>query len=70
MADLKGLVGGELKGYTEMLSEARSKSIKRMLDEADHLEADAVIGVRLTTSTITDGASEVMAYGTAVKLRV
>ena len=69
MANLKGIVGGELKGYTEMLTEARNKSIERLVEEADKLGADAIVGVRFTTSSITPGASEVMAFGTAVKLR-
>ncbi|MCW8333439.1 heavy metal-binding domain-containing protein [Vibrio sp. SCSIO 43135] len=69
MANLKGIVGGELKGYTEMLTEARSKAVERLLDEARQLGANAVVGVRFTTSAITDGASEVMAYGTAVRLK-
>ncbi|HIF9115547.1 YbjQ family protein [Photobacterium damselae subsp. damselae] len=68
MANLKSIVGGELKGYTEMYNEARSISIERMLEEARNLGADAVIGVRFTTSSVTEGASEVMAFGTAVTL--
>ncbi|MGL6260921.1 YbjQ family protein [Vibrio sp. WXL103] len=68
MANLKGIVGGELKGYTEMLTEARNIAIERMVADAHQLGADAIVGVRFTTSSITDGASEVMAYGTAVKL--
>lgn len=67
MANLKGIVGGELRGYTEMLTEARDKAIERLLDQASQLGADAVVGVRLTTSSIANGASEVLAYGTAVK---
>lgn len=69
MANLKGIVGGELKGYTEMLAEARGIAIERLLLEAQNLNADAVVGVRFTTSAITQGASEIMAYGTAVKLK-
>ncbi|OAN13316.1 hypothetical protein A3K86_16825 [Photobacterium jeanii] len=69
MAGLKGVIGGELVGYTEMLTEARKISVERMLAEAQALGADAVVGVRFTTSAITQGASEVMAYGTAVKLQ-
>ncbi|MCE9678878.1 heavy metal-binding domain-containing protein [Shewanella sp. AS1] len=68
MASLKGIVGGELKGYTEMLTDARTIAIERMLAEARDLGADAVVGVRFTTSSITEGASEVMAFGTAVNL--
>ncbi|MGC9421576.1 MULTISPECIES: heavy metal-binding domain-containing protein [Vibrio] len=69
MANLKGLVGGELKGYTEMLTDARNMAIERLLTEARLLGADAVVAVRLTTSAITDGSSEVLAFGTAVKLK-
>ncbi|HIF9207875.1 TPA: YbjQ family protein, partial [Photobacterium damselae] len=56
-------------GYTEMYNEARSISVERMLDEARNLGADAVVGVRFTTSSVTEGASEVMAFGTAVTLQ-
>ncbi len=69
MAGLKSIVGGELKGYTAMLTQARNKSIERLIAEADKLGADAVVGVRFATSSIARGASEIMAYGTAVKLR-
>ncbi|HIF9256230.1 TPA: YbjQ family protein [Photobacterium damselae] len=69
MANLKSIVGGGLKGYTEMYNEARSISVERMLDEARNLGADAVVGVRFTTSSVTEGASEVMAFGTAVTLQ-
>jgi uncharacterized protein YbjQ (UPF0145 family) len=68
MAGLKGIVGGELKGYTEMLNEARSIATNRMCEEAGYHGADAVINVRYTTSSITQNASEVVAYGTAVKI--
>ncbi|MFS1524079.1 heavy metal-binding domain-containing protein [Microbulbifer sp. 2304DJ12-6] len=68
MAGLKGIVGGELKGYTEMLTEARSIAIKRLLSKAKELGADAVVGIRFTTSSITEGSSEILAFGTAVKL--
>jgi len=67
-AFFKGLVGGEIKGYSELLVEGRNEAILRMKEQAAHLEADAVINVRLTTSSITGGAAELMAYGTAVKL--
>jgi len=68
MANLKGIIGGELRGYTELLTEARSLAIERLLTEAKQLGADAVVGVRFTTSAITNGSSEVLAFGTAVKL--
>ena len=68
MAGMKTLVGGEIKGYTEMLNEARQIAVKRMVDEAKLLNADAVIGVRFASSQIMTGAAEVVAYGTAVKI--
>lgn len=67
MAGMKSLVGGELVGYTEMLNEARQLVTKRMVDEADSLGADAVIGVRYGSSQVMQGAAEVVAYGTAIK---
>ncbi|MBR3424328.1 MAG: YbjQ family protein [Clostridia bacterium] len=66
-ASLKNLVGGELTGYTEMMNEARAIATDRMVLEAQVLEADAVVGVRYATSSITQGAAEVIVYGTAVK---
>ncbi len=67
MAGMKTLVGGEIEGYTEMLIEARQIATKRMVDEAEALGADAVIGVRFGSSQVMQGAAEVIAYGTAVK---
>ena len=67
-ASLKNLVGGELKGYTELLTEARRQSVERMIAQAEQLGADAVINVRFTTSAVTAGAAELYAYGTAVSL--
>ena len=69
MAGMKTLVGGEIVGYTEMLTEARQIATKRMVDEAESLGADAVIGVRYSSSQVMQGAAEVVAYGTAVKFR-
>jgi uncharacterized protein YbjQ (UPF0145 family) len=66
MAGLKNIVGGELKGYTELLIEARQEAIERMVAQARAVGANAVINVRFSTSNITSGAAEVMAYGTAV----
>jgi uncharacterized protein YbjQ (UPF0145 family) len=66
MAGLKNIVGGELKGYTELLIEAREEAIARMVAQAQSVGANAVINVRFSTSNITSGAAEVMAYGTAV----
>ena len=67
MAGMKTLVGGEIVGYTEMLNEARQLATKRMVDEAEALGADAVVGVRYGSSQVMQGAAEVIAYGTAVK---
>jgi uncharacterized protein YbjQ (UPF0145 family) len=67
-ASLKNLVGGELKGYTELLNESRSQSIRRMIEQAQALGANAILNVRFGTSTITAGASELLCYGTAVVL--
>ena len=69
MAGMKTLVGGEIVGYTEMLVEARQIATKRMVDEATALGADAVINVRFGSSAVMQGAAEVIAYGTAVKLK-
>ena len=68
MAGMKTLVGGEIVGYTEMLTEARQIAMKRMVDEATELGADAVINIRFSSSSIMQGAAEVVAYGTAVRL--
>jgi uncharacterized protein YbjQ (UPF0145 family) len=65
-AGLKNLVGGELKGYTELLTESRREAMQRMLGQAQQLGANAVVNVRFTTSSVTSGASELYAYGTAV----
>ena len=69
MAGTKTLVGGEIVGYTEMLVEARQIATKRMVDEANALGADAVINIRFGSSAVMQGAAEVIAYGTAVKLK-
>ena len=69
VAGLKNIVGGELKEYTEMMSESREIAISRMTKKAEELGADAVINVRFMTSAIMGGASEIMAFGTAVKLK-
>ena len=69
MAGMKTLVGGEIVAYKEMIEEARQIATKRMVDEAQALGADAVVNVRYATSSVMQGASEVVAYGTAVKYR-
>ena len=68
MASLKNLVGGELRGYTELLTESRRQAMDRMIAQAQQLGADAVVNVRFTTSAVASGAAEMYAYGTAVKL--
>ena len=69
MAAMKTLVGGEIAGYTEMLNEARQIATKRLVDDAENLGADAVVGVRYSSSAVMQGAAEVVAYGTAVKFK-
>lgn len=68
-AGLKTLVGGEIKGYTEMMNDARRVATERMLKEADSKNADAILGFRVQTSQVMAGASEIIAYGTAVKIK-
>lgn len=69
-AYFKSIIGGELEGYSELLIEGREEAMIRMKKDAEALGADAVVNVRLATSTITSGAAELLAYGTAVKLKV
>ncbi|WP_152286384.1 YbjQ family protein [Flavicella marina] len=69
MAGLKNFVGGELDEYTRLQGQSREQALQRMINDATKLGADAVVNIRLTTSTITQGASEILAYGTAVKIR-
>lgn len=69
MAGMKTIVGGEITGYTEMLNTARSIATKRMVDDANSLGADAIINIRYGSSAVMSGAAEVIAYGTAVKLK-
>lgn len=68
MASLKNLVGGELKGYTELLSEAREEATERMRQQARALGANAVVNVRYSTSSVAAGAAELYIYGTAVRV--
>ena len=68
MAGLKNIVGGELKGYTELLQEARQEATERMIKQAQSIGANAVLNIRFSTSSITQGAAEMLAYGTAVVL--
>ena len=69
MAGLRLLVGGEIKEYTDMLTEARNESMRRLEAQAESKGADAVVNVRFVTSQVMSGAAEMLAYGTAVKLK-
>jgi len=69
VAGFRQLIGGEIKEYTEMLSEAREIALKRMTEKAEEMKADAVINVRFVTSMVMNGAAEILAYGTAVKFK-
>ncbi len=68
MASFKNLVGGELKGYTELLKEARQEATDRMVAEAGQLGANAIVNIRYSTSSVAQGAAELFAYGTAVRV--
>lgn len=68
MAGLKNIFGGELKGYTELLTESRTEAVERMQQQASSMGANAVINIRFSTSSITAGAAELYAYGTAVRV--
>ncbi len=68
-AGLKNIVGGEIEEYTKLQAQSREQALERMKKDAESVGADAVVNIRFTTSMITQGASEVMAYGTAVKLK-
>lgn len=69
MAGLKNIIGGEIKSYTQMMVQAREEAFNRMVNEALDMGADAIIGFRYSTSMVIQGAAEMLAYGTAVKLR-
>lgn len=68
-AALKNIVGGEVEEYTKLQAHSREQALKRMIKDAQRMKADAIIGVRFTTSMVMKGASEILAYGTAVKLK-
>jgi len=68
MAGLKNIVGGELVGYTELLQDSRNEATERMIQQAQSMGANAVVNVRFATSSIAQGAAELFAYGTAVKV--
>jgi len=69
LAGLRNLVGGEITEYTKMLAESREQSIDRMIQHAEQLGADAIVCLRFTTSAVMQGSAELLAYGTAVKLK-
>lgn len=68
MASLKNIFGGELKGYTELLVESREEALSRMIQQAQEMGANAIVNVRFSTSSVAQGAAEILAYGTAVKV--
>ena len=68
MAGFKNIVGGELKGYTELLNESREEATSRMIEQAKSMGANAIVNVRFATSSVAQGAAELFAYGTAVKV--
>ncbi|MFM1932360.1 MAG: hypothetical protein RL226_1663 [Bacteroidota bacterium] len=69
VANLKSLVGGEISEYTQLLADARESALQRLMEDAKRMGADAVVNVRFSTSAVMQGAAEILAYGTAVKLR-
>ena len=70
MAGLKNIVGGELKGYTELLTDARQQATARMVEQAESLGANAIVNVRFSTSSVAQGAAEIYVYGSAVRVEV
>ena len=69
VAQLKNIIGGEIEEYTKLQADAREQALQRMISDAKKLDADAIVNVRFTTSVVAQGASEMLAYGTAVKLK-
>jgi len=69
VAGLRTIIGGEIREYSKMLSESREEAIERMTKNAEALGADGIVGIRFTTSNVIQGAAELLAYGTAVKLK-
>ena len=69
VAQLKNIIGGEISEYTKLMSDSREHAIERMISDAKSIDADAVINVRFTTSMISQGTAEILAYGTAVRLK-
>lgn len=68
LAGLKNMIGGELKGYTQLLKEARQEAVERMIQQASQLGANAIVNIRFATSSVAQGAAELFAYGTAVRV--
>lgn len=68
-AGFKNIIGGEISEYTKLLTDSREQAMQRMIQDAERLEADAVVNIRFTTSAVMQGAAEILAYGTAVKLK-
>ena len=69
MYGMKTIVGGEIKGYSEMIEKARDVATERMIKEAEKLEADAIVNIKYGSSSVMNGAAEILAYGTAVKIK-
>jgi len=69
LAGLKNIVGGEIEEYTQLQAEAREQALQRMMDDARSLNADAVVGIQISTAMVSRGAAEILLYGTAVKLK-
>lgn len=69
VASLKNIVGGEIEEYTKLQADAREQAIERMIADAKKLNADAIVGILITSAMVTNGAAEILAYGTAVKLK-
>jgi uncharacterized protein YbjQ (UPF0145 family) len=69
VASLKNIVGGEIEEYTQLQAQAREQAMQRMVDDAKRLGADAIVGIQITTAMVTNGAAEILAFGTAVKLQ-
>lgn len=69
LAGLKNIVGGELKGYTELLQESRQQAVDRMTQQAEQMDANAIVNVRFATSSVAQGAAELYVYGTAVRVQ-
>lgn len=68
-AGLKSLIGGEIEEYTQLQAQAREQAMDRMIKDGERMDADAILNIRLTTSMVMQGASEILAYGTAVRLK-